>query len=226
MAKHAVDQILRGADTGDAECPAAEIVSQNGGYTLRAHDLWLDIEEFERLCGEGRRAAACNDRSTALDRFHRAQQLYSGDFMHGQNAEWVREQQEWARSLVLAALGHLLEDALCREDVSEAITLCRRTLQVDPYQENVYRTLIQLHGELGQLGQARAWYDQCCRRLSEELDVGITEDTRRAFERMMRTGACSPPHEVRLPTTTVRPAAVAAAKGAGLQSATVRITAS
>lgn len=228
MAKHAVHQILSGAAAGDGGCPAAEIVFQDGGYTLRVPDLWLDIGEFERLCDEGRQAAARNDRPTALDRYRRAQQLYTGDFLYGETAEWVREHQEWGRSLALAGLGRLLEDALCREDMSEALTLCRRTLQVDPYQENVYRTLIELHGELGQLGQARAWYEQCCHRLSEGLDLGITEATRRVFERAMRAGEESSLRGTCLPAAPARRPAVAARQVGrpGLWPAAVRITAS
>ena len=70
-----------------------------------------------------------------------------------------------------------------------ALVPTRRTLDIDPYQEDVYRTLIQVHGELGQLGQAKAWYELCSRRMSGELDIDVSPDVQRVFQRMMRVRA-------------------------------------
>ncbi|MGW7364403.1 AfsR/SARP family transcriptional regulator [Streptomyces sp. NPDC054841] len=201
VAKHAVHQILSGHGSSTGEQPAAEIVLNECGYTLKVYDVWLDFEEFERLCHNGHRAAARGDRPTALDQYHRALELHVGEFLHGETADWIREQQDWARSLALGAADYLLQDALCREDTPAVIALCRRSLDIDPYQEDVYRTLIQVHGELGQLGQAKAWYELCNRRLSGDLDIDVSQSTRRVFDRMMRVRGLSAASRARRVTT-------------------------
>ncbi|MEU2156229.1 BTAD domain-containing putative transcriptional regulator [Streptomyces sp. NPDC019396] len=185
VAKHAVHQILSGQQAAE-EQPAAEIVFNEYGYTLKVHDAWLDFEEFERLCNEGHRAAARSDRITAAAYYRRALELHVGDFLPGESADWAREQQDWVRSLALGAADFLLQEALDRGELPEVIDVCRRTLDIDPYQEDVYRTLIQVHGDLGQLGQARSWYKLCSARMSNGLDIDVSPDTQRLFERVLR----------------------------------------
>ncbi|MEU6064759.1 bacterial transcriptional activator domain-containing protein [Streptomyces sp. NPDC047082] len=189
VAKHAVQHIL-GAASDPGEQPAAEILFDDCGYTLKTYDMWLDADEFEQRCDNGHGAAARDDQATAVEQYGRALELYSGDFLQGLSAEWAREQQDSLRSLALGAAEYLLRDALCRDDLPQVIALSRRTLDIDPYQEDVYRTLIQVHGELGQLGQAKAWYDLCRRRMSGELGIDISADTQRVFQRM--TGVRKP----------------------------------
>lgn len=185
VAKHAVQHILdEGASPG--EQPAAEVVHNECGYTLKTYDIWLDVDEFEKSCGKGHRAAAQENRSAAVEHYGRALELYTGHFLHGESAVWAREQQDWLRSLAIGATDYLLQDALHRNDFPRVVVLGRRTLDIDPYQEEVYRTLIQVHGELGQLGQAKAWYELCERRLSGELDIDISLDTQRLFMNVMR----------------------------------------
>ncbi|WP_338674970.1 BTAD domain-containing putative transcriptional regulator [Streptomyces sp. SCSIO 30461] len=185
VAKHAVQQILSGRHTAD-EQPPAEIVFNEYGYTLTFHDAWLDFEEFERLCNEGHRAAARNDRSAAAEHYRGALELHVGDFLPGETAAWAREQQDWVRSLALGAADYLLQEALDRGELPEVIDVCRRALDIDPYQEDVYRILIQVHGDLGQLGQARSWYKLYSARMSDGLDIDVSPDTQRLFERVLR----------------------------------------
>ncbi|MCX4515754.1 hypothetical protein OHA27_36950 [Streptomyces sp. NBC_01619] len=185
VAKHAVQHIL-GEGAAPGEQPAAEVVHNECGYTLKTYDVWLDIDEFEKLCGNGHRAAARDDRSAAVEHYGRALELYTGHFLHGESAVWAREQQDWLRSLAVGAADYLLQDALYLGDLPRVVVLGRRTLNIDPYQEEVYRTLIQVHGELGQLGQAKAWYELCDRRLSGELDIDISPETQRLYVKMMR----------------------------------------
>ncbi|MEV7928455.1 BTAD domain-containing putative transcriptional regulator [Kitasatospora sp. NPDC088779] len=186
VAKHAVHQILSGQQAAE-EQPAAEIVCSEYGYSLKLHDAWLDFEELERLCNEGHRAAARSDPGAAAEHYRRALDLHTGDFLPGETADWAREQRDWVRSLALGAADFLLQEALDRGELPKVIDMCRRTLDIDPYQEDVYRTLIQVHGDLGQLAQARSWYKLCRARMSDGLDIDVSPDTQRLLERVLRT---------------------------------------
>lgn len=184
VAMHALRRILRDND-GTGRPPAVEIVFQDNGYLLRARDIWVDVEEFAAQCRQGRTAQIRGDHQLAVAAYSRAVELYTGDFLAADTQDWVLHEREWNRSLVLQALKYLQEDALCREDFPAAITLSRRMLDIDPYQEQVYGTLMRVHAELGELGRVKSWYDLCARRMREDLNVLPSEETRRVLSRAL-----------------------------------------
>ncbi|GAB2950959.1 BTAD domain-containing putative transcriptional regulator [Streptomyces heilongjiangensis] len=192
--KVAMHALRRGLDGGPGFPSPAEIVHQDHGYVLLADDIWVDVEEFDSLCATGRAAELRGDHLTAVDAYRAALALYNGDFLPLEQADWISEQREWNRSLALQALRYLLGEALCQEDFPAVIVLCRRMLEIDAYQEQVYRTLMSVHGELGELGRVKSWYEMCVRRLHDDLGVLPSELTHKIFERSMRTGRLPRPN--------------------------------
>ena len=196
VAVHAVRRVLR--DATDVRSRPAEIDCRDGGYVLSAGDLWLDIEEFDARITRARVAEEHGEPVAARSSYGRALELYSGDFLAAESGEWAAEQREYSRALALHALGYLRADALRRDDHPEVITCCRRILDIDPYHEEMYQTLMLVHGRRGELGQVRNWHRMCLRRLSDDLDVVPAETTNRIYARAMRG-------ELRAPTGAARP---------------------
>lgn len=195
VAVHAVRRVLRDATRGH-RLPV-EIDCQDGGYVLFARDLWLDTDEFDDRIARGRAAEEHGDDAEARFWYTGALELYAGDFLAAECAEWTAEQREYCRALALHALGYLRADALRRDDHPEVIAFCRRILEIDPYHEEMYQTLMLVHGRRGELGQVRNWHQMCLRRLRDDLEVVPTETTRRIFARAIRG-------ELRVPTTSAR----------------------
>ncbi|MGK4584917.1 AfsR/SARP family transcriptional regulator [Kitasatospora sp. HPMI-4] len=186
VAMHALRRILDGGGTGMP--PAVEILHQDHGYVLHAESIWVDVEEFEAHCADGRAAELRGDHDAATRGYRAALALYGGDFLAVERADWIGEQREWNKSLALQALKYLQEEALCQEDFPSVIALCRRMLEIDIYQEQVYRTLMSVHGELGELGRVKSWYEMCARRMHDDLGVAPSELTRKVFERSLAMG--------------------------------------
>jgi two-component SAPR family response regulator len=184
VAVHAVRRVLR--DATDAGCQPAAIHCRDGGYVLSAADLWLDAEEFDGCISQGRAAEEHGEHADARSWYGRALELYSGDFLAAESGQWAVEQREYSRALVLHGLGYLRADALSRDDHPEVLTCCRRILEIDPYQEEMYQTLMLVHGRRGELGQVRNWHRMCLRRLRDDLDVAPTEATNRIYARAVR----------------------------------------
>jgi two-component SAPR family response regulator len=184
VAAHAVRRALRDAAGGAGQ--SVGIDCRDGGYVLFASDLWLDIEEFDARIGHGRAAEEHGTPADARAWYERALTLYPGDFLTTETADWAVEQREYSRALALHALGYLRADAMRRHDHPEVITCCRRILEIDPYHEEMYQTLMVVHGRRGELGQVRNWHQMCLRRLRDDLDVVPTETTRRIFARAIR----------------------------------------
>jgi DNA-binding SARP family transcriptional activator len=179
VAMHALRRIL-------AETDAVSITSQDHGYLLHADDIWVDLTEFDTQMDRGRAAEEAGDHGRALAAYQRAATLYTGDFLESEPADWATSQRECTRTQALHALGYLRAEATRREDHSQVIALCRRILEIDPYHEEIYQTLMLLHGRRGELGQVRNWHQLCVRRLQHDLDVAPTDTTRRIFARAVR----------------------------------------
>ncbi|GLZ35201.1 SARP family transcriptional regulator [Lentzea sp. NBRC 105346] len=185
VAMHGVRQVLQSLPRVSGP-PAVEIVNRDHGYLLKAHDVWLDLDEFSIAIDAARAAEIAGDHDTAHREYTRAVDLYCGDFLAVESADWIDEQRACSKALVLRALHYLRADALRRGDHVAVVRLCQRLLMVDPYQEELYQTLMVVHGKQGELGQVQFWYDICLRRLHEELDVEPTDTTYRIFARAVR----------------------------------------
>ncbi|WP_283138070.1 AfsR/SARP family transcriptional regulator [Rhizohabitans arisaemae] len=185
VAVHAVRRILAsyGADEDFT------LVHQDHGYLLRAEGVWVDVDEFERAFQRGRLAWVAKDHLQALEWFRRAAELYTGDFLAGETGDWINEQRQWIRGIGQRALTTLRADALEREDWPEAMHWCRRILDLDPYHEDTYQTLMMMHGELGELGRVRDWYELCRIRLRNDLGIEPTDRTERIHTSLLRNRA-------------------------------------
>lgn len=181
VAVHAVRRVLGGL--GD---DGFSLVHQDHGYVLRVNDAWVDIEEFERAFEKGRSAWLAKDHDSAIGWFQRTADLYAGDFLAGEHGDWINEQRQWTRGIALRALSVLRSESLEREDWPAAMHWCRRTLELDPYHEDTYQTLMMMHGELGELGRVRGWYELCRNRLRGDLNIEPTDRTKQILASMMR----------------------------------------
>ena len=119
------------------------IVRQGGSYAWNTEiPMELDVEEFDQLCREG---AAEQDEERRLACYLQAAGLYQGDFLSKLASEpWVVPIAAYFHNLYLQIVQEslfLLEE---RERLEEAVAQCRRALEVEPYDEELYRHLLRL----------------------------------------------------------------------------------
>jgi DNA-binding SARP family transcriptional activator len=75
VAIHAIRRALRGV----TDCPV--ILYRNGAYSIAPDiQVWLDVEEFERLVNAGQRVESRNQ-SAAVSEYESAISIYQGDFL-------------------------------------------------------------------------------------------------------------------------------------------------
>ncbi|MFC0104796.1 AfsR/SARP family transcriptional regulator [Kibdelosporangium aridum] len=165
VAMHAVRKIL-------AAHQGFTIEHENGHYRLTARDVVIDFEQLARYANTGQH--------------QRVAELYTGDFLPGDHADWVVEHREWCKTLVLHSLRQISTEALRDNHYSRVIEASKRMVEIDPCAEGAYQTLMIMHARLGHLGRVHAWYRLCARRLRTELDVQPTRLTRRILAGAMR----------------------------------------
>lgn len=178
VAAHALRRVLD-AHPDSSDESGIRLHYRDFGYVLDIAELWSDVDRFQELVHGGLRAAGAGDRGAARERLRSAVALYAGEFLRGEDADWVVEQREYLRSLALRALDVLRADAVERDDFPDLIEICRRTLGIDRHHEETYRALMAAHGRRGELACVRNWYELCARRLRDDLDVVPSPETER-----------------------------------------------
>lgn len=138
---------------------------------LDLRHLELDVDRFladvdlaTRLDREGQHEAA-------LDRWHRAEHRYAGDFCEDErDADWAVGLREEARAAYAQVVSRLAQAASVDGRDDEAVRLWLRLIERDPYDERAHLALIRALIEAGRHGDARRRYLTYAARLGE-LDL-------------------------------------------------------
>lgn len=142
--------------------------------------LTVDAIEFEALVSK-------ND-------FRAALQLYRGEFLEGfhlnnsnEFESWVdNKRRELKRLYDRAARQHL--DALADEnDFAGALAVAQRWAILDPLDDEANHAVIKLLADVGQRGEAIAYFEAYERRIKEELEVTPLEQTIALIARIRAT---------------------------------------
>jgi DNA-binding SARP family transcriptional activator len=118
----------------------------------------LRARQFERE-GNCEQAAAL---------YELAVQLYRGDLLEDERyAEWAFAMRQRLSELFATALVRLGTWRLHQGEVSQAVDLARRALEVDPVLEPGYHLVISGYAYSGQWGSARRLYDRYAETMKE-----------------------------------------------------------
>ena len=182
VAAHVLRRVLaeHGAENGAGS--SLRLVTTESGYRLSADNVLVDFERFNELVDYGYVLQREGNDAEALPCYQRAVALYPGDFLPGVQLPWAAEYREWLRSRFLCTMEYIVENQLRDADFQGAVHSCMRILEVDPLHEKVYRSLMVLHGLLGQLNQVIRWYRLCEVRLRDELQVEPDRRTRQLYD--------------------------------------------
>lgn len=143
--------------------------SSGEGYMLDLGRVKLDAVEWER----GIRS---------MKEFHAAHRplhqklfdLYRGEYLGPADYLWAEGERERLRVIRLHQASQLA--AAYRKDglLLEAITLLKRTLELHPYYEEGYLSLMKLYDEIGDRAAAEACFAELRRNVEEDLGVRLS----------------------------------------------------
>jgi DNA-binding SARP family transcriptional activator len=183
VAVHTLRRILAEhlPDDADSDELPLSLTTCQEGYRLEVRSLRVDFQRFDELVDRGHRAEANGSAAEATTCYRAAVDLYQGEFLSGADAEWAQVHREWLRGRYLYALHRLSHAALAAGDHLSVMRWSRLMIDAEPFHEEAYRALIQVHAKLGQLGQVRRWYQVCSDRLHGELGISPGAETRRVY---------------------------------------------
>ncbi len=132
----------------------------------------LDTEEFEQACFKARKHSG-RDCAQLL---WQAVSLYKGDFLAGNDSEWVRELRQYYRTLYLDACKLLLPLLEEREQWMEIVGVCSQACRIDFSIEEFTAYQMRAFLAVGQPKQAIETYQIWKERMLKELGLPPTDE--------------------------------------------------
>ena len=119
-------------------------------YALQLADAEDQLREFEQLGQRAGQLARNGDRATALESALAALDLYGGDLLPEVGpAEWVVEERDRLRTLAAGVGATAAELALEQGELAAGIRAAQRSIEIDPYHDNSWTLLAELHERRG-----------------------------------------------------------------------------
>jgi ABC-type oligopeptide transport system substrate-binding subunit/DNA-binding SARP family transcriptional activator len=137
-------------------------------------DFEIDTGQFARLVEAGQRTG----KQTKTNYLEQAVALYRGDFLadfylvdSSNFEEWASSRRSAFRQMLLEALSELTALALNRGEVPKAEAYMHRQLEMDPFNEEITRQLIQTLSLQGKRAAALSLFETYRRCLSDQLNL-------------------------------------------------------
>ena len=197
QARHSLRQALMDLRRALPNGKLPTVLVEGDNLVLNPRRVDVDVAAFEQL--------ASQERQKALEQ---AATLYTGDLLAGLTLresafeDWLRAERDRLRETALRTMRRLLAAATATDDLESAVQTALRFLAIDPLDEPVHRTLMQLYERLGRRAAALRQYHLCANVLHRDLGLAPEMETRRLYERLT-TGAAAVARAGRSRTTPV-----------------------
>ena len=162
------------------------IIRREGSYAWNtAVSLFFDVDEFERLCRSG---SALSDKEERLDIFLQALALYQGDFLQKLSSEpWVVPISAYFHNLYVQTLLETLPLLEEKGRLNEAEALCRKAVELEPYNELLYQHLIRNLMDQGEQRAAITVYETMSQLLFDSFGIMPSDESRALYREAVRT---------------------------------------
>lgn len=161
------------------------IVWRNGNYTWNNEvPAVVDVEEFDKLHQMG----AAKTEEEGLTDYLQALDLYHGDFLPKLSAEpWVVPIAAYYHNLYLQITQEVLAQLEIGNRREEAVSLCRRAVELEPYSEEIYQHLMRNLLCLGRQREAISAYETMSQLLFANFEVTPSDETQALYREAVRS---------------------------------------
>lgn len=162
------------------------ILRQDSSYAWNlALEMDFDVEQFDALCAD---ISSAKDEDTRLALCLQAIELYRGDFLPAlQQDPWVAQLSAKYHASYLNVVKTALSLLEERGQTTEGIKICRQALTIEPYNEEIYQSLLRNLLATGQCEEAAAAYEELSRQLLTTFGTMPGEAIRSLYWEALRT---------------------------------------
>lgn len=145
----------------------------------------LDVADFEHLLAAAEQMRSADRPAEAIAALDQALNHYHGPLLPSCYEDWILPLRERLDQQYVAALEQLVVLLEERRDYVAAIHQAERLLRHDPLHETNYRRLMRLAVLNGDRARALHLYQECARRLQQELGVEPGPETQALYEALL-----------------------------------------
>ncbi len=146
-------------------------------------DTWIDLEAAADAVHQAEGAVLADQPQAAYGPALIATTIARRPFLTGEDAPWVTTRRERLRDILVRALDCRVEALLWNGELALAQDQARAAVELEPFRESGYRRLMQVLVRRGDRAEAVRVYQDCRRRLYDELGVAPSHET----ESLLRT---------------------------------------
>ncbi len=157
----------------------------------------VDVRTFAMERTGALAAAAHDDTSTAHAHAAAAVAQYRGDLLPGSYDDWILDARSELERQCLDLCDLICTTRSRTGDLTGALDVARRRIQLQPLEEIGYRNLMRLQAEMGDRAGAVSTYHRCASILERELGLDPDQATRKTLHQLLARGRTA---AVRQPT--------------------------
>jgi len=156
------------------------LFKENGYYWNTAIPVMLDYEEFDRLC-----RPADGGKEYELQNLLQAIELYRGSFFEKQNTEpWIIPTVTHYHNKFIEISAKAAKMLLARDDYSEAAAICQKAISHDPYDEELYRILMESLAAANNFTAVGEVYGELRKKLFNDFGIFPAEETKAVYRKV------------------------------------------
>ena len=146
-------------------------------------EAWIDLEAAADALHQAEGALQADQPQAAYGPALIATTIARRPFLVGEDAPWVTTRRERLRDILVRSLDCRVEALMWNGELALAQDQARAAVELEPFRESGYRRLMQVLVKRGDRAEAVRVYQNCKRRLADELGVGPSAET----ESLMRS---------------------------------------
>jgi DNA-binding SARP family transcriptional activator len=158
------------------------------------HDLWLDVNEFERAFAPAKGIAGEKMDAVCAGALRHAVSLYEGNLLEGWYQDWCLYHRERLENTYLSMLDKLMAYCELQEEYEAGLAYGERLLLQDRARERTYCRLMRMRYFAGDRAGALREFQRCEAALREELGVAPAKQTTELREQICADLLIRPSH--------------------------------
>jgi DNA-binding SARP family transcriptional activator len=143
-----------------------------GSYELRIPaGTRVDVEDVTTFLEEAESLMRAGSYAEALGSAYASFELAKRALLPGDESDWLQDRRDELRARYGRAVDVSARGYRALGNMREAVRMATRAIEIEPYRESAYVTLMQIHLDNGDRAEALRVYERCRTRLRDELGV-------------------------------------------------------
>lgn len=158
-----------------------QIVNQSEGYMLTLHNVWLDIDYWQKQFDE---LPELDEHSIAAHESVMSE--YTGDYLRSYDYLWAEGERERLIMKWLLLAHRIGQWHVDHDNLEKALTVYSEISHRYPTAEDAHYNVMKIFASMGKHASVIQHYEQLCSIMTEELDVSPSGYIREWFDLYMR----------------------------------------